>query len=290
VLGEFWGRPVHLSAVVLLPEGFDEHPDARYPVLDRQGHFAATFNGFRTKRSPAGGRGGGPNAIDYPYKLDQDWSIGRMPHMLIVTTQDANPYYDDSYAVNSANLGPCGDAITQELYPCVEKTFRAIGQPWARVLYGGSTGGWEALAQQVFHPDYFNGAWVACPDPIDFHAFALTNLYEDQNAFYANRTWKQAPQPMQAHQRRQAALRRRRHLRPGTGGQADREIPGVHQRAGKGALLRRHVRVWRPRGTRLFGRSSGTRISGHGSPAPYAGDARTSAEDGLAGGRRQGLA
>jgi len=63
--------------------------------------------------------------------------------------------------VNSANVGSYGDAITQELYPYVEKTFRAVGQPSARVVYGGSTGGWEALAQQVYHPDYFNGAWVA---------------------------------------------------------------------------------------------------------------------------------
>ena len=197
LLSDFWGRPMYLGAVVLLPEGFDEHPDAHYPVMFRQGHFAATFNGFRTERNTAGGRGGGATTIDYAYKFYQDWTSGRLPHMLIVTTQDANPYYDDSYAVNSANLGPYGDALTTELYPYVEKTFRAIGQPWARVLYGGSTGGWEALAQQVFHPDYFNGAWVACPDPIDFHAYALTNLYEDQNAFYANSAWKRVPQPMQ---------------------------------------------------------------------------------------------
>jgi len=197
LLSEFWGRPMYLGAVVLLPEGFDEHPNARYPVLFRQGHFAATFTGFRTEPAPGGGRGGrGGNGIDYAFKLYQDWTSGRLPHMLIVTTQDANPFYDDSYAVNSANVGPYGDAITEELYPYVEKTFRAIGEPWARVVYGGSTGGWEALAQQVFHPDYFNGAWVACPDPIDFHAYALTNLYDDKNAFYANSAWKQVPQPM----------------------------------------------------------------------------------------------
>ena len=196
LLTAFWGRPMYLGAVVLLPEGFDEHPDARYPVMFRQGHFAPTFGGFHTEPAPAGGRGGRGGGIDYAYKFYQDWTSGRLPHMLIVTTQDANPFYDDSYAVNSATVGPYGDAITQELYPYVEKTFRAIGEPWARVVYGGSTGGWEALAQQVFHPDYFNGAWVACPDPIDFHAYALTNLYGDDNAFYANSNWKRVPQPM----------------------------------------------------------------------------------------------
>ncbi|HEY2012177.1 MAG TPA: alpha/beta hydrolase-fold protein [Bryobacteraceae bacterium] len=201
LLSAFWGRPMYLGAVVLLPEGFDDHPEARYPVLYRQGHFAATFNGFHTEPAPPGEASRGERfrrgGIDYPFKFYQDWSSGRVPHMLIVTAQDANPFYDDSYAVNSANLGPYGDALTQELYPYVEKTFRAIGQPWARVLYGGSTGGWRAMAQQVFYPDYFNGAWIACPDPIDFRAYGLTNLYDDRNAFYANSAWKQVPQPMQ---------------------------------------------------------------------------------------------
>jgi hypothetical protein len=197
LLSDFWGRPMYLGAVVLLPEGFEEHPNAHFPVMYRQGHFAATFNGFHTEPAPPGSRGGGPHRIDYAYKLYQDWTSGRLPRMILVTTQDANPFYDDSYAVNSANVGPYGDAITQELYPFVEKTFRAIGEPWARVVYGGSTGGWEALAQQVFHPDYYNGAWVACPDPIDFHAYSLVNLYEDKNAFYANSVWKQVPVPMQ---------------------------------------------------------------------------------------------
>ena len=85
--------------------------------------------------------------------------------MLIVIAKDANPYYDDSYAVNSANLGPYGDALVEELYPYIEREFHAFGQPWARALYGGSTDGWRALALQIFHPDSFNGAWAETPDP-----------------------------------------------------------------------------------------------------------------------------
>ncbi|MEI9974693.1 MAG: hypothetical protein WDO73_23175 [Ignavibacteriota bacterium] len=54
-------------------------------------------------------------------------------------------------------------------------------------MYGGSTGGWRALALQVLYPDFFNGAWVACPDPIDFHAYSLVDLYQDKNAFWAPR-------------------------------------------------------------------------------------------------------
>jgi len=113
--------------------------------------------------------------------------------MLLI--QHANPYYDDSYAVDSANVGPYGAAITQELIPEVEKRYRGIGQPWARLLTGGSTGGWEALAQQVFYPDYFNGAWAFCPDPIDFRAYQAVNIYADTNAFWTEGPFGRVPRP-----------------------------------------------------------------------------------------------
>jgi hypothetical protein len=201
LLSDFWGRPIYVGAVVLLPEGFDEHPDAHYPVVYYQGHFAPSFSaGSFTTEPPAsggGGRGRGGRGGEAGYRFYQDWTSGRLPRMLIVCTQDANQYYDDSYAVNSANLGPYGDALIQELYPYVEKQFRGIGQGWARGVYGGSTGGWRALALQVLYPDFFNGAWVACPDPIDFHAYSLIDLYQDKNAFYAPSSWKQVPIPME---------------------------------------------------------------------------------------------
>ena len=133
LLSAFWGRPMYLGAIVLLPDGFDEHPDAHYPVLYYQGHFQQTFTAFREtpqtggRGGGRGGRGGRGDGIDYPYKLYQDWTSGRLPRMIIVITQDANPFYDDSYAVNSANVGPYGDALIQELYPYVEKQFRGIG-------------------------------------------------------------------------------------------------------------------------------------------------------------------
>jgi hypothetical protein len=200
LLSAFWGRPMYVGAVVLLPDGFDEHPTAHYPTLYYQGHYQETFTGFRTEPPSAGGaagRGGrGGRGGEYPYKLYQDWTSGRLPRMIIVITQDANPFYDDSYAVNSANVGPYGDALTQELYPYVEKQFRGIGEPWARTVYGGSTGGWRALALQVLYPDFFNGAWVFCPDPIDFHAYAMVDLYKDDNAFFAKSQWKRVPIPM----------------------------------------------------------------------------------------------
>ena len=184
LLSKFWGRPVWLGAHVLVPPGFDENPSQRYPIVFEQGHFPTGFRQFR--ETPPGPEltGGARDAAQIGYRFYQDWSGGRLPKMLIVQTQHPTPYYDDSYGVNSANMGPYGDALTQEFYPYLEQHFHAIGEPWARLLYGGSTGGWMSLAQQVLYPEYFGGTWSFCPDPVDFHAFQTIDAYKDSNAFF----------------------------------------------------------------------------------------------------------
>jgi len=195
LVSDFWGKPMYVGAIVVLPEGFDEHPDARYPLLINQGHFPSDFRAFRREPPSADLKGGARKRAESQYRLYQDWTSGRLPKMLLLEIQHANPYYDDSYAVNSANVGPYGDAILKELIPEVEKRFRGIGQPWARALTGGSTGGWEAIASQVFYPDDFNGAWGFCPDPIDFRAYQIVNIYEDKNAFWAEGPFGRVPRP-----------------------------------------------------------------------------------------------
>jgi hypothetical protein len=87
--------------------------------------------------------------------------------------------------VNSANNGPYGDALMTELIPYLEENFRIIRQPYARVLSGGSTGGWESLALQVFHPEFFGGTWTFFPDPVDFTRYQMVDIYNDNNAFLA---------------------------------------------------------------------------------------------------------
>ena len=207
LLTEFWGRPMYLGAWILVPEGFDEHPEARYPLIINHGHFPYTFGGFsETPPDPdlepdysPRFRLKGYNRIqeEYAYELYKYWIAKDTPRFLIAEIQHANPYYDDSYAVNSANLGPYGDAITYELIPAIEETFRGIGQGWARFLYGGSTGGWEALGVQIFYPDEYNGCWAACPDPIDFRAYTIVNIYEHKNAYQVDSRWKKTPRPGQ---------------------------------------------------------------------------------------------
>jgi hypothetical protein len=205
LLSDFWGTDTYLGAHVLLPEGFDSHPDARYPLAVFHGHFPHDFGGWREE----------PPDPDLPceysarfdldcynriqqeeaYQLYQEWTGPNFPRMLVIEIQHANPYYDDSYAVNSANLGPYGDAITYELIPYIEEQFRGIGEGWSRFLYGGSTGGWEALGVQIKYPEDYNGAYGACPDPIDFRAYTVVDIYEDENAYYLDSPFKRTPRP-----------------------------------------------------------------------------------------------
>jgi hypothetical protein len=199
LLTAFWGRKTELGAWVLVPEGYDEHPTAHYPLVVNPAHFSAEFQASQAKfaQEAADPKLKGPDAMaaEYNHKFYEEWTAGKLPRMLVMNIQHANQYYDDSYAVNSENIGPYGDAITQELIPYVEKTFRGIGQPWSRMLTGCSTGGWEALGMQVFYPDFFNGTWVGAPSPIDLRAYRLVNIYDDKNAYWYEGPFARVPRP-----------------------------------------------------------------------------------------------
>ena len=181
ILTKWWGHPIYLGATVLLPKDYDKHPDVKYPVNYVQGHFSlAAPGGF--------GRGG---------DFDRIWMADDTPRFLYVTLQHPSPYYDDSYAVNSENNGPYGDAIIQELIPAVETQFRAIGQPWARMLSGGSTGGWIAVAHQVLYPDFYGGSFASCPDAVDFSYHQIVDIYNDANAYFFDKGWMKVERPNQ---------------------------------------------------------------------------------------------
>ena len=190
LLTEFWGHPMYLGATVLLPKGYEQNPTQKYPTIYIQGHFGlgAPF-GFTTQ-APAMAESEEQrqarlkrSARETSYEFSQAWLADDFPRMVAVTFQHPTPYYDDSYAVNSANNGPYGDALLTELIPYLEKNFRLRAEPQARVLTGGSTGGWESLALQILHPKFFNGTWSLYPDPVDFRRYQMSNVYEDDNAF-----------------------------------------------------------------------------------------------------------
>ncbi len=206
-LSRFWGRDMYLAAWVLLPWGFNEHPDARYPLMVFHGHFPSRFANWRetppdTTLAPDFStrfnlRGYNRIQQEHAWQFYSDWTGSGFPRALLIEIQHPTPFYDDSYAVNSANNGPYGDAIQYELIPEIERRFRGIGQGWARFTFGGSTGGWEAMAVQMFYPDEYNGAWVACPDPIDFRAYTVVDIYADSNAYFREGPFKRVPRPGQ---------------------------------------------------------------------------------------------
>jgi hypothetical protein len=192
-LSKFWGRDVFLGAWILLPDGFDDHPDAKYPLIVYQDHYHAGLGPVPFVTTPPNPKTAGERRASNGYRFFQDWTAGRLPRVILIYVQNANPYYDDSYDVDSANVGPYGSAINEELIPVIEQKYRGIGQGWARATFGGSTGGWEALATQVFYPDFYNGTWAACPDPVDFHAYQNINLYDDTNAFVRKGEFAEIP-------------------------------------------------------------------------------------------------
>lgn len=161
-LTAFHGRPMFVRAAVVLPTDFESEPTKRYPLRVHIG-------GFGTRYTAAAFFAG-------------SFRSAGAPQFVTLLLDGAGPY-GDPYQVNSANHGPYGDVVTQELIPLVESKFRCIGQPHARFLDGASTGGWVSVALQVFYPDFFNGCWSDCPDPVDFRSFELINIYEDENAY-----------------------------------------------------------------------------------------------------------
>lgn len=169
LLTKFYGRPIYVRAAVLLPRTYLTDPNAKFPLIVNIGGYGSKFTRaarFANTSSPA-------------YKM---WMAEDLPQMVELFVDGDGPF-GDSYQVDSANSGPYGASLTQELIPEVEKRFRGLGQTDSRFLTGGSTGGWVSLALQLFYPDYFNGTWSGFPDSLDFRSYQLVNIYKDDNAY-----------------------------------------------------------------------------------------------------------
>ena len=169
LLSRFHGRPIYLRGGVILPPGYGQDSNLRYPLRVRIGGFGERYTAVRSMMRPGS-----------PFRAA--WLASGAPRMLLLHLDGVGPY-GDPYQVNSANNGPYGDAVTEELIPHVERMFMGIGKPEARVLDGSSTGGWASLALQIFYPDFFNGVWASCPDSVDFRAFQVIDIYRDDNAY-----------------------------------------------------------------------------------------------------------
>jgi hypothetical protein len=163
-LNAFYCRATHMRAGVVLPRSYATEPAKRYPVVYEIPGFGGTHFGAFT----AADRGATDVAgVEMIYVvLDPDCRNGH--HVF----------------ADSANNGPCGKALIEELIPHIEKKYRAIGTGSARFVTGHSSGGWSSLWLQVAYPDQFNGVWSTSPDPVDFHDFQRIDLTKpDANMF-----------------------------------------------------------------------------------------------------------
>jgi hypothetical protein len=169
LLTKFYGRPIYVRAAVLLPRTYLTDANARFPLL-------VNIGGYGSKYTRAA-RFADPNSPTHKMWVAED-----LPQMIELFVDGDGPF-GDSYQVDSANSGPYGASLTQELIPEIEKRFRGVGRPDARFLTGGSTGGWVSLALQIFYPDFFNGTWSGFPDSLDFRTYQLVNIYKDDDAY-----------------------------------------------------------------------------------------------------------
>jgi hypothetical protein len=94
LLTEFWGTPTFIGAHILLPEGFDEHRNAHYPIVVYQDHFSKDFRSFRSEPPKPELKGRELASAEAGYKMYQDWTSGRLPKVIIVDPIHPNPYYD----------------------------------------------------------------------------------------------------------------------------------------------------------------------------------------------------
>jgi len=182
-LTAFWGRPVYVHATVLLPKGYSERTNVRYPTVFTFGHnvpFGFQPDSTRVRNI---GQINAVTGVETGFDFYKSWVSDGFPRFIAVSFEQATPFFLDSYSVNSVSNGPYGDAMVEEIIPALERQFRMIGKPYARLAEGASTGGWQTLALQLKHPDFFGGAWVLQPDPIDFRRYQLVDIYTDTNAF-----------------------------------------------------------------------------------------------------------
>jgi Putative esterase len=178
LLTAFHRRPIYLRAAVILPRDYGTEPSRRYPLRIHIGGYGTRFTAVRRLMAPGS-------------EFQRMWLASDTPRMIFLQLDGDGPL-GDPYQVNSDNNGPYGDAVTQELIPHIERTFRGVGQPYARMLDGQSTGGWVSLALKVFYPDYFNAVWSSCPDGVDLRGFQLINIYKDDNAYIDERSMERA--------------------------------------------------------------------------------------------------
>ena len=174
-LTAFRGTPVAIRGWIALPPGYDGK--TKFPTVYSDSGFGGTLASERMQ---------GARIL----AMMADHSL---PPMIWVFLDHSGATGTNEFA-DSANNGPWGKALTEELIPALERQYAMDARPSGRFLTGHSSGGWSALWLQVRYPKLFGGSWPTSPDPSDFHNFTNIDLYAPGANFY--RDAKGAPIPL----------------------------------------------------------------------------------------------
>lgn len=176
LLSAFHGRPVTVRAGVRLPKNWSAEAAQRWPAV----YFITGFGGDHRLAERLGRL--------LPAEADDA--------LLIVP--DATNYYGHSVFADSANCGPWGRVLIEEIIPAVEERFggpgaRGGGGAAQRYVTGVSSGGWSSLWLQVNYPGAFAGCWSLVPDPVDFTDFQRIDLYAPGANMYRDPAGERRP-------------------------------------------------------------------------------------------------
>lgn len=168
LLSQAAGRDMYMRAGVALPPGWDDPscPRRMWPTV-------YVVPGF-------GGRD--VDAERYARMLSTPGSTAVAPQAVWVVLDPESAWGHHGFVDSPAN-GPRGQALVEELIPELERQFRLISRTEARLVTGHSSGGWTALWLQLRYPDVFGACFASSPDPVDFSAFQMVNLYADTSYF-----------------------------------------------------------------------------------------------------------
>lgn len=172
LLSKFLGREVMLRAGVVKPTDFD--PKRQY---------AAVYEvpGFGGDHFDAIGVAEGRSRRAKGDRADTQSSLDASTFWIVLDPESPNGH---TLFADSANNGPCGRALVEELIPALEKKYPLVAKPEARLLRGHSSGGWSTLWLALNYPHTFGATWSTSPDPVDFRSLETIDIYSQHNAYW----------------------------------------------------------------------------------------------------------
>ncbi len=173
LLSEFHGRDYTVRAAVRTPAGWDADTERRWPSVVMISGFGGTHRDI---------------ARLAPLLAGEDGTL----RDCVVIVPDPSCGTGHSVFADSANNGPWGRMLIEELLPEVDRRFRTGGAE-TRHVTGISSGGWSSLWLAVTYPEAFAACWSHVPDPVDFRDFQRIDLYAPSANMYVDAQGSRRP-------------------------------------------------------------------------------------------------